>query len=209
VIDVFAKVRGTAGPGTSAYEADYVAVGFAKRIADEYGIAVLLVHHVRKQGSDDFLAEVSGTNGIAGAADAVLVLKRSRGQADGALHVTGRDVDEAEYALSFDPDHGSWQVLPGPAVDRLVGETRAKILGHLRTYPGHTPRHIADGTGLSYELVKKTVKRVADDVQVLTDGQGHYRAVPAVPAVPVAGQTPDQGVPAGVPDCPRTVPGTG
>jgi hypothetical protein len=106
IIDVFAKLRGNSAPGASAYDADYAAVGRAKRVADDYGVAFVLVHHVRKAGSDDFLTEVSGTNGLAGAADATLVLKRARNQGDGVLHVTGRDVDEAEYALTFNPDNG-------------------------------------------------------------------------------------------------------
>lgn len=113
VIDVFAKVRGATAPGLSAYDADYAAMGRAKRLADSYGVAVVLVHHVRKMGSDDFLAEVSGTNGLAGAADATLVLKRARGTADGVLHVTGRDVEEAEYAMSFQPAAGIWHLLDG------------------------------------------------------------------------------------------------
>ncbi|MFI0219743.1 AAA family ATPase [Streptomyces lydicus] len=58
VIDVFAKMRGVSPPGASAYYADYAAVGHAKRLADQYGIAIVLVHHVRKAGSDDFLTEV-------------------------------------------------------------------------------------------------------------------------------------------------------
>jgi AAA domain len=107
VIDVFAKMRGVSPPGMSAYDADYAAVGRAKRIADAYGVAVVLVHHVRKAGSEDFLEMVSGTNGLAGAADETMVLKRARGQADGALFATGRDVDEAEYALAFQPACGA------------------------------------------------------------------------------------------------------
>jgi hypothetical protein len=201
VIDVFAKIRGASGPNTPQYEADYQAVTRAKEIADDYGIAIILVHHVRKASSEDFLTEVSGTNGIAGAADAVLVLKRSRGEADGALHVTGRDVDESEYALNFDPALGLWTALPGPAIDHLVSETRAKILAFLREHPGeHGPRAIADGTGLAYELVKKTCARMDDDGQITRAGRGRYMAVPAVPTVPSAGEGHDQGVPEGVPN---------
>ncbi|MFI6599625.1 AAA family ATPase [Nonomuraea sp. NPDC050536] len=48
VIDVFAKVRGTTAPGLSAYDADYAAMGRAKRLTDAHGVAVVLVHHVRK-----------------------------------------------------------------------------------------------------------------------------------------------------------------
>lgn len=60
-------MRGVAPAGLSAYEADYHAMTGVKRLADAYSVAVVLVHHVRKMGSDDFLNEVSGTNGLAGA----------------------------------------------------------------------------------------------------------------------------------------------
>ncbi|MFI6528770.1 AAA family ATPase [Streptomyces uncialis] len=173
VVDVFAKMRGNSAPGASAYEADYAAVGHAKRIADHYGVAVVLVHHVRKAASDDFLAEVSGTNGLAGAADATLVLKRSRGQADGVLHVTGRDVDEAEYALRFYAEAGAWQLLEGPAAEHTIGDTRATILRFVRENPGARPKGIAEGTGLEPDLVRQTCSRMAKDVQLVRKGGGY------------------------------------
>ncbi|MFC5719603.1 AAA family ATPase [Streptomyces gamaensis] len=173
VIDVFAKMRGPSAPGASAYDADYAAVGHAKRIADHYGIALVLVHHVRKAGSDDFLAEVSGTNGLAGAADATLVLKRSRGQADGVLHVTGRDVDEAEYALRFFPEAGAWQLLEGPAADHTIGDTRATVLRHVREHPGAKPKQIAEDTGLDPALVRQTCARMANDAQLIRKAGGY------------------------------------
>ncbi len=174
VIDVFAKVRGSAPPGASAYDADYAAVGHAKHLADTYGVAVVLVHHVRKAGSDDFLTEVSGTNGLAGAADATLVLKRGRGQADGVLHVTGRDVEEAEYALKFQQASGAWQLLDGPVTDHTIGDTRAAILREVRANPGIRPKELAEATGIEIGLVRKTCARMADDCQLRRDAGGAY-----------------------------------
>ncbi|QKW07379.1 AAA family ATPase [Streptomyces sp. NA04227] len=173
VIDVFAKMRGNSAPGASAYDADYAAVGHAKRIADHYGIAMVLVHHVRKAASDDFLAEVSGTNGLAGAADATLVLKRARGQADGVLHVTGRDVDEAEYALRFYAEAGAWQLLEGPAAEHTIGDTRATILRFVRENPGAKPKQITAGTGLQPDLVRQTCARMANDAQLIRKDGGY------------------------------------
>ncbi|GAA0950610.1 AAA family ATPase [Nonomuraea longicatena] len=192
VIDVFAKVRGTPPPGLSAYDADYTAMGHAKRLADTHGVAVVLVHHVRKMGSDDFLEQVSGTNGLAGAADATLVLKRARGTADGVLHVTGRDVEEAEYAMAFQPATGAWHLLDGPPEDHNLSETRAAIVRHVRAHPNSTPKAIADATGISYDNVRKTCPRMAADGQLCGDADGRYRlpgtqghdGVPAVPTVP-------------------------
>jgi hypothetical protein len=193
VIDVFAKMRGTSS-GMSAYDADYAAVGRAKQLADSYGVAVVLVHHVRKAGADDFLAEVSGTNGLAGAADATLVLKRARGQADGVLHVTGRDVDEAEYALSFDPSAGAWLMLDGHAEEHTLSATRAAILRYVREFPGSTPAKISSALGESRENVKRTCARMAEASQLRRDGSGAYLApefgdtargpVPTVPLSP-------------------------
>ena len=174
VIDVFAKMRGQSLPGMSAYDADYAAVGRAKRLADNYGIAVVLVHHVRKAGAEDFLAEVSGTNGIAGAADTTLVLRRARGQADGVLHVTGRDVDEAEYALLFDPDCGAWKLLDGPAQEHQTTDTRAAILRHLREHPGTGPRAIAEATGLGEPNVKATCRRMHTEGVLSADARSRY-----------------------------------
>ncbi|MGW3506982.1 AAA family ATPase [Streptomyces sp. NPDC000994] len=175
VIDVFAKMRGQAPAGVSAYDADYVAVGYAKRLADHYGVAVVLVHHVRKAGSDDFLTEVSGTNGIAGAADATLVLKRARGQADGILHVTGRDVDEAEYALSFQPASGAWHLLDGPVSDHTVSDTRATILRYVRAHPGAKPKEMAgELPQVDMDTIRRTCNRMADAGQLAKDTGGRY-----------------------------------
>jgi hypothetical protein len=175
VIDVFAKMRGQSPQGASAYDADYLAVGYAKRLADHYGVALVLVHHVRKAGSDDFLTEVSGTNGIAGAADATLVLKRARGQADGILHVTGRDVEEAEYALAFQQASGAWQLLDGPVTDHTVGDTRAAILRHVRANPGVKPKDIAEALpGIDADTVRRTCSRMVEAGQLTKDGSGRY-----------------------------------
>jgi hypothetical protein len=175
VIDVFTKVRGRTPIGTnSAYEADYAAIGYIKRLADSYGVAVLLVHHIRKATSEDFLATVSGTNGLAGAADAVLVLERPRAQADGVLHVTGRDVEEVDYALGFDPGIGAWSMLDGPAEEHLMTDSRALIYRYLRDYPGTKPAGIAEALDLPANTVRQTCKRMADAGQLRTTGGAYY-----------------------------------
>jgi hypothetical protein len=125
-------------------------------------------------GSDDFLTEVSGTNAVAGAADATLVLKRGRGQADGVLHVTGRDVDETEYALSFNAASGAWSMLDGPADEHQTTETHAAILRYLRGNPGSGPRAIAEGTGLGEPNVEATCRRMLAAGLLAADGKACY-----------------------------------
>jgi hypothetical protein len=185
VVDVFTRMRGPRPAGASLYEADYGAVAQMKTVADAYGVAMVLVVHVRKADAEDFLETISGTNGLAAAADAVAVLRRARGKADGALQITGRDVEEATHALEFSPALGTWQLLEGPADEHLLADTRAAILAAVRQAPGIRPRQLADKAKLDYDLVKQTVRRMVDAGQLDTDGNGHYfvTAVPNVPAV--------------------------
>jgi hypothetical protein len=189
VIDVFARVRGRRDPRANPYDADYAAMSELQSLAGRHNVAILLLHHTRKQAADDFLDEVNGSQGLAGAADSIIVLKRMRGSADAELHVTGRDVDEVSYALQFDPAHGLWSMLDGRASDYKLGDTRQAILRHLREVEAATPKQIATALKLNYEAVKKTCKRMSDDDQLDTDGQGTYfiplqNPVPPVPGVP-------------------------
>lgn len=173
VVDVLAKVRGISDPRTSAYESDYAAVTALKNIADKHGIALLALHHVRKAGSEDFVNTVSGTHGLAGAADAILVMTRGRNSADAKLHVTGRDVEEAEYAMDFDATLGAWKLLDGPASDYELGDTRRRILELLRENQPMTPKAIADTLGLTANNTKVTLHRMAEDGQ-LDRADGYY-----------------------------------
>ncbi|MEV0649790.1 AAA family ATPase [Phytomonospora sp. NPDC050363] len=185
IIDVFAKMRPNAVPGSSAYDADYAAINRVKRIADRYAIAIVLIHHVRKAASEDFLQQVSGTNGLAGSADATIVLTRARGQADGVLHVTGRDVDEAEHAMSFDSETGHWTLLDGPVAEHTTTDTRAAILRHLRANGATGPKAIADATGVDYSNIKKTCRRMVDDGVLSVDARTRYN----LPTAPGQGDT--------------------
>jgi hypothetical protein len=125
VVDVLAKVRPGSGKGDNAYEGDYAAVGEWKALADEHNIAILLIHHVRKMVADDPLEMLSGTNGISGAADTLVVLNRT---GDGiTLYGRGRDVDEFDKALGFDKQTGRWSLLGETSDVRRSDERRAII----------------------------------------------------------------------------------
>jgi hypothetical protein len=180
IIDTFEKMRGTDPTGASAYASDYAAAVRFKTIADHYGVPFLLIHHVRKQGAEDFQSLVSGTNGLTGAVDAIMVLERARGQADGVLHVTGRDVEETDYAMNFDAATGAWTKLDGPASDYQMHETRALITRYVRDYPGHKPAQIADALQLNPNTVRQTCKRMADKGQLRAAPGGTYH--PAEPS---------------------------
>jgi DNA-binding transcriptional ArsR family regulator len=173
-VDVLSRVRDIATSDRQQYDADYEAMTTFKEIADAYGLALLVNHHDRKAKSSDWLTTVSGTRGVTGAADAVMLLSKERGRADGVLSITGRDVEEAQHALKFDA--GQWLLLDGPVEAYTTSATRARILGLLRETPGLRPSEVADRLdGLSRDNAKQTLSRMREAGQVVADGDGRYR----------------------------------
>lgn len=113
IIDTLQRVRGAVHGKEGAYAADYREVGGLKAFADGHGIAVLLVHHLRKMADDsDPFNRISGTNGLMGAADTALVLtKEKRGDEHATLSIVGRDIDGGDTVLRFNKDTCRWENL--------------------------------------------------------------------------------------------------
>ncbi|MGV9870138.1 AAA family ATPase [Rhodococcus koreensis] len=100
ILDTLGKVKPPKKAGEESYAADYAIGSKLKTAVDAVqGASLLAVHHTRKASSEDFVDAVSGTQGIAGSADFVLVLTRKRGSDTAILSVTGRDVPENDYAF--------------------------------------------------------------------------------------------------------------
>jgi hypothetical protein len=112
MLDTLGKVMPPTLMGESSYQRDYRVGSALKRVVDDHGGTLLVNHHDRKANADDFVDAVSGTHGLAGAADTIIVLSRDRQETSGLLKVTGRDVAEGEYAVTF-KDGAVW-ALDGP-----------------------------------------------------------------------------------------------
>lgn len=84
------------------YERDYrVTATLQALVRDCPGAGLVICHHDRKSGGEDWMDKASGTKGITGGPDAVMFLERGRSEAAGALHVSGKDIAENDYALMF------------------------------------------------------------------------------------------------------------
>ena len=116
VVDVLAMFKPASGNRDNQYEADYHAIKGLQAIASEFQIAIVIVHHTRKSGSDvdPFRKDVSGTLGLSGAADTCIILDRDGSGA--TLYGRGRDVEEIEAAVEFDRNTCRWRIL-GAASD--------------------------------------------------------------------------------------------
>ena len=110
IIDTLQMIRGAGYDNT--YANDYRDLSVLKHIADTHGIAILLVHHLRKMNDDDPMNMISGTTGLSGATDSNFVLRKSKRRENTAtLYCTGRDIPYRELALEFDGEEHIWKLL--------------------------------------------------------------------------------------------------
>ena len=110
IIDTLQMIRGAGYDNT--YANDYRDLSALKRIADAHGIAILLIHHLRKEFADDVFSRISGTTAISGAVDSSFALvEDKRGSGKATLSCTGRDIPYRELALEFDGEDHVWKLL--------------------------------------------------------------------------------------------------
>lgn len=111
IVDTWAKLAPTSKEGSrSLYQHEYAVLAGLKRLADTHHLSILLIHHLRKSEGKDVLDEMTGSTGMVGAVDGVLVLKRERTEQLATLFITGRDVQERVLPLMFDPVTALWCV---------------------------------------------------------------------------------------------------
>ncbi len=179
VIDVLAKFRPPTNGRASAYEQDIEHLYAIKEFADELGVTLLVLHHTRKKlsgkdGEDiDVFETVSGTQGITGACDGLIVMHRMRGTNDATIALTSRDDEEQKLSLQFDPETLIWKSL-GSAEAHLRGEFQKKVLEYMRLRPDailHSPG-IATALEANPDAVRKTLHRLEDKGLIRRVGNG-------------------------------------
>ena len=110
IIDTLQKVREAEGD-TYSYAHDYDIIAGLKAFAGKTGICLILVHHTRKQRSDDNFDRISGTNGLLGAADgAFLMYKTKRSDSEATIEVSGRDQPDKKIMFSRNKETLCWKL---------------------------------------------------------------------------------------------------
>ena len=188
-IDTLVKLRSPRLATADLYAADYELMATIKALADSTRIAVPVVHHTnRNVRADDPLDRVSGTNGLAAASDTILVMTKERGNSDANLYLRGRDVEETDYALRFDPVPGIWSII-GDATTAKMPEPRQDVLALLRERGPMTPAAIADTLGQNRATIRGVCSRMFNAGQLSGRGGAYFPSAP--PPTPSTPSTPE------------------
>jgi AAA domain len=154
VLDVWGKFKPPRRIKGEEYAEDYAHGSAVKALAEKHGVNVLALTHCTKMRATDPIEEISGSIGVSGCADSLLVLRRERGQCDASLTVTGRDVEEAELALQWDARFALWSVI-GTASDYRVTKDQQEVIDLIkRLKTPLTPAEAATALGKTRNAAK-------------------------------------------------------
>ena len=132
IIDTLGRIRGnTKRHDNNIYQADYELSSGLQGIAMKHQLCIMLIHHTKKGGEENVFDEISGTTGLPGGSDTMMVIKKVNGQS--TLNVTGRDIVENSFSIVFDDQIFTWNVVGKVEEVRTTAERQA-ILDTLKTH---------------------------------------------------------------------------
>jgi AAA domain len=160
-VDIFVRIRDKPDGRSGVYQQDYQDVVPLQKFANERQVAIVLLHHTRKQEAADPFDTVSGSTGLMGAADTTMILTRRRGEPNGTLAIVGRDIiEDGEFAVRFDKETAKWTLL-GPAA-QIKAETEQQRVYDLLLASEETmgPADIASELSIGVPTVKTCLQRL-------------------------------------------------
>jgi hypothetical protein len=168
IIDTLARFTGEtdSNKGGTLYNTEYKMMAHFHRLAVDYGISVLVVHHLRKADASDPMSLVSGSAGITGAADLVWVFfrKPERNEMRSKLRAMGKDVGDTTYDLVWNEKCCQWRCNDFTNEDesRGIRDDIKKIFKDLGDKLV-TASQIADQLNRSKQYVSRELKAFAND----------------------------------------------
>ena len=172
IIDTLQMVRPVRD---ATYANDYRDLSTLKQIADAHGIAILLIHHLRKESADDVFNRISGTTAISGAVDSSFTLvEERRGSGRAKLSCIGRDIEYRELTLERNGEN-VWELVSDSRTQpELLGDRIVYLLSELmcdRTEFIGTPTELSeriDPVGVERISPKKVSRQIVQNLDALS-----------------------------------------
>jgi RecA-family ATPase len=182
IIDTLAMVRMPNRKDQNSYDADCTPVKDLRDLASRYGVAIVLVHHLRKAEADDPFDTISGTLGLTGAPDSLMIIWR---EGNGILLAAkGRDITDIEKAVQFDSATCTWSIIGDAQQVKRSAERNAilKVFEEAGDEP-LGPQQVAADTGMKTNNVRQLLKSMKRD-GVLASGPSRGKYVRAAQSTP-------------------------
>ena len=158
IIDTLQKIRPVATGKRNLYQAEYDDFSSLQKLAISKGVIIIGVHHTRKRSTKGEILnpmdEISGSTGIQGVADTIIVCTRDG--VNGQMYVTGREVNEATYPMTFDRIEMRWSLSAPEEQNVDVGPML--LTDWFKTHSTITAREAAEMFGVNLRTAQRKLK---------------------------------------------------
>lgn len=170
IVDTLQKIRPLSGKGNkNLYQSEYEDYEMLQRLAIQRGVPIIAVHHTRKQRSKKEITnpmdEISGSSGIQGVADTLIVCTRDGNK--GMMHVTGREVDEQSYPMEFIKFNMTWKL--SEPEEKQIDIGPMILTDWFRTRDRITAKEAAEIFKISLATAKRKLKDLADSGKLVVE----------------------------------------
>ena len=167
------------------YEIDSKNLSGIHRIALDYNIAILIVHHTTKGKQDDSFNEISGSVGMQSIADTLWVISSDRkAKNKTTLEIIGRDIESDAFQIGLDVNC-KW-LNKGRPGENLESEDQKQIINTIKeldtehgVYPRDVVAHLKLTDKTEIGNLKKRMKRMLDNNELMKGQKnGQYKNLP-------------------------------
>ena len=124
--------------------------------------------------ADDIFDTVSGSLGLTGSIDQLMVLQRPSTVDEGTLHGTGRDIEEFAWAMLWDRKKARWSIL-GEATSHHLTQKQQGIIDLLKQKGGPmAPAEVAALAGMPSNNCKQMMWQMAQKDKLQQNQDGTY-----------------------------------
>ena len=165
---------------TNKYSDTYTPISAIQRIATQTEVPIVLIHHTRKGTKGDtgegWADEGMGSQGINGACDTIVLLKKPDGKPEGTMRVKGRDVEEKCLNVFFDKDICTWRITGEGEIVKTDTQARVELISVLEKAgsEGMKLNDIAIALSKENNTVGNLLKALQDIGRVKKIGYGKY-----------------------------------
>ncbi len=114
--------------GKNEYQAANDLIGNLQRIAIDYNITILIVHHTTKKEPENPLDAVMGTTGIVAPVDTVMVLRKPPKTDNLILHLISRDIISKDLTIKMNQDTFNFEIIEAEDEQNAITMERREIL---------------------------------------------------------------------------------
>lgn len=181
IIDTLQRIRGAGDSRENQYTADSRVLFALQGFAMMRGVAIIVIHHIKKGKVDTFGDSMNGSNGITGGSDGQWYVLGDASAKEAKFMTDMRDFEGVEIDLVKDEGSPMWR-LANPALDvpgaaaHKPGSRPSTILCVMHAAACDLrPADIAKRANIDSDAVVSTnLRRLCDNGQVRQDGRGIY-----------------------------------